>query len=419
MSRTATTTALAWVLLSGCALVFEVEATVKKVDADKRVLTFYAQQKDRTASVAADAKFFAADGQELKDGLRAKELAEGTLVTLTIEKAGDKPLITAIRLLPPIKPADAPKVDTSKLIPLTDMTKDDKYQGFPGGLYPEGSNRRPQKHEVAGLDLARTIGPLDADGKPSKDGKIVLLGIGFSNTLQAMKGFIDVAAGDKEINPAVVIVNGAVGGVPASEAQKEDGKGPKGIKYWEEVDNRLKAAGVSRNQVQAVWLKETNPAPHKGAFPAYIKELEGQLVRIVQLLAQRFPQIKMVYLSSRTWAGWARVPAGNPNRKEPGNSEPYSYETGFAVKWLIEKQLGGEAALRFEGPERKAPWLSWGPYLWANGEQPRRDGWNFKKSDFRDDDQMHHSLDGMRKLGTALLTFFKTDATTRPWFCRP
>jgi hypothetical protein len=316
------------------------------------------------------------------------------------------------------KGQDTPRVDTSKLIPLVDMSKDDKYQGFAGGLYPDGSKQRPEQHEKAGLALARTVVPLDRDGMPDKNGKIVLLGIGFSNTFQAFKGFMDRATDDKDIHPSVVLVNGAVGGVPASEAQKEDGKGPKGIKYWEEVDRRLQARGVTRQQVQVVWLKETNPAPHKGGFPAYTQALEEQIAKIVQLLPGLFPKIKMVYLSSRTWAGWARVPDKNPKRVEPGNSEPYSYETGFAVKWLIEKQLSGDPALAFEGPQRKAPWLSWGPYLWANGDRPRKDGWSFQKSDFRDDDQMHHSATGMAKLGSELLRFFKSDTTTRVWFCK-
>jgi hypothetical protein len=316
------------------------------------------------------------------------------------------------------QPQEKPKFDSSKLVPLCDMGKDVKYQGFAGGLYPDGTNTRPAEHEKAGLALAKSIVPLDKNGKPAKDGKIVLLAVGFSNTVQAFKGLIDVAVDDKDINPHVVLVNGAVGGVPASEAQKEDAGGPKGIKYWEEVDKRLDAKVASRDQVQVVWLKETNPAPHKGDFPAYTKTLEEQITRIVQLLPKRFPNIKMVYLSSRTWAGWAKVPDKNPKRKEPGNSEPYSYETGFAVKWLIAKQLSGDAGLRFEGPDRKAPWLSWGPYLWANGDKPRQDGWSFKKTDFRDDDQMHHSLAGMDKLGRELLRFFKTDSTTRGWFCK-
>jgi hypothetical protein len=314
---------------------------------------------------------------------------------------------------------EAPKLGPSKLIPLPDMGKADKYQGFAGGLYPGGTNARPASHEKAGLALAKTVAPLDKDGKPSKDGKVVLLGVGFSNTFQAFKGFMEEAARDPDVNPQVVLVNGAVGGVPASQAQKEDGRGPKGVQYWDEVDRRLQSQGVTRNQVQVVWLKETNPAPHAGGFPAYTKDLEAQLVRIVQLLAKRFPNLKMVYLSSRTWGGWAKVPAKAPKRKAPGNSEPYSYETGFAVKWLLEKQLGGDPALKYDGPDRKAPWLSWGPYLWANGDSPRKDGWSFRKSGFRDDDQMHHSPAGMKKLGAELLRFFKTDPTTRGWFRKP
>ena len=311
------------------------------------------------------------------------------------------------------------RVDTSKLVPLTDMGSD-QYQGFEGGLYPGGRNERPHGHEAAGRALAAQVRPLDASGRPSADGKVVMLATGFSNTLQVFKGFMEVAKGDAEMNPRVVLVNGAVGGVPASEAQKEDGKGPRGMRYWDEVDQRLKDAGVTARQVQVVWLKETNPVPHRGGFPAYTRELEGQLEKIVQLLRRRFPNLKMVYLSSRSWGGWARVPPGRPQQKEPGNSEPYSYETGFAVKWLIEKQLKSDPDLNYD-PNRgavKAPWLSWGPYLWANGSTKRKDGFAFALDDFQEADRMHHSPQGMRKLGARLLQFFQTDATTEGWFLR-
>jgi len=315
--------------------------------------------------------------------------------------------VTGLLILEP-----APQVDTSKLIPLTDLgTKE--YKGFKGGLYPDGKNERPASHEAAGRKLAKTIEPLDPDGNPSPQGKIVLLGIGFSNTLQSFQGFMQVAAGDQGINPRVVLVNGAVGGVPASVAQHEDGE-INGRKYWPIVNERLKTAGVTPNQVQVVWIKETNPAPHVGGFPKYTQDLQGQITRIVQLLPKRFPKIKLVYLSSRTYGGWARRPGGGA----PGNSEPYSYETGFAVKWLIEQQLQGKPELNFDptrGPA-KAPWLSWGPYLWANGDTKRSDGFHFEMTDFRDNDRMHHSEAGMKKIGQQLLQFFKTDPTTRTWF---
>jgi hypothetical protein len=217
------------------------------------------------------------------------------------------------------------------------------------------------------------------------------------------------------MSPHVVLVNGAVGGMSANMIQDPDAG--RGKKYWATVDERLKAAGVTRAQVQVVWLKETNPAPHVGRFPKYVRALEGELARIVQVLHARFPNVKLVYLSSRTYGGWAKAA---PRRAAPGNSEPFSYESGFAVQWLIARQLRGDPALNYDPAKGavKAPWLSWGPYLWANGARKRADGFHFTPSDFREDDRMHHSPAGMRKLGNELLRFFKTDTTARGWFVR-
>ncbi len=82
--------------------------------------------------------------------------------------------------------------------------------------------------------------------------------------------------------------------------------------------------------------------------------------------------------------------------------------------------MRGDPALNFD-PARgavKAPWLSWGPYLWANGENKRGDGFSFRLDDYREDDRMHHSMDGIKKMGNMLLQFFKTDATTKGWFVK-
>jgi len=241
----------------------------------------------------------------------------------------------------------------------------------------------------------------------------VLLGIGFSNTVQAFDGFMSVAKGDPKINPRVVLVNGAVGGMSAEMVQQaETGRG---AQYWSTVDERLKAAGVGRNQVQVVWIKETNPAPHPGAFPGYVRDLEAQLGKIVRIVAARFPNVKLAYLSSRTYGGWAKP---RPNGTGPGNSEPYSYESGFAVKWLIERQIGGADDLNYDSARGQAvaPWLSWGPYLWANGTTPRGDGFRFELADFMDNARMHESPAGRLKVGAQLVRFFETDNTARPWF---
>src|SRR5207253_9987206 len=123
--------------------------------------------------------------------------------------------------------------------------------------------------------------------------------------------------GDKDINPSMLFVNGAVGGMTAQAIQDPNDNG-RGAKYWAEVDDRLKKAGVTRAQVQAIWIKEADAGPTQG-FPKYAKTLESELTRIVRIFPERFPNAKLVYLSSRTYGGFARTPL---------NPEPYAYESG-------------------------------------------------------------------------------------------
>src|SRR5574337_240452 len=51
------------------------------------------------------------------------------------------------------------------LPPLVDLGPGQTYHGEGGGLYPGGSNVRPAAHDAAGINIARHIVPLDADGK--------------------------------------------------------------------------------------------------------------------------------------------------------------------------------------------------------------------------------------------------------------
>ena len=121
--------------------------------------------------------------------------------------------------------------------------------------------------------------------------------------------------------------------------------------------------------VRALGVKEYD-VPVRQPFPKSAESLLADLRLIVQVLPKQFPNLKLCYVSSRSYGGWAL---------REGNREPFSYETGYAVKWLIEEQLRGDEALNFDPQkgEVKAPWLSWGSYLWANGDRPRKDGFVF------------------------------------------
>jgi hypothetical protein len=61
-----------------------------------------------------------------------------------------------------------------------------------------------------------------------------------------------------------------------------------------------------------------------------------------------------------------------------------------------------------------APYLSWGPYLWIDGENPRSDGRTWLASDLLQD-CTHPSPTGIQKVVDMLMQFFKTDSTTN-WF---
>jgi hypothetical protein len=379
---------------------------LKSVDAERGVVVVTVNGKERSLSVDDSTRFMDVEGQAIRGGLADPRFKSGVDVAFKLRQQDGKSLLIGLKLFreggpPPIA------VDTSKLKALADLGKD-KYQGFGGGLYPDGENVRPPKHEAAGLARAKKVQPLDSEGQPSPRGRIVVLSIGMSNTSQLFTGFQQGAADDRDLNPQLVLVNGAQGGMTASRTRDPDDGGG-GTKFWKTVDDRLRAANVSRSQVQVAWIKQADAGPSSG-FPAYARTLQAELADIVQVLQKRFPNLQMVYLSSRTYAGYAQTRL---------NPEPYAYESGFAVKWLIEQQLKGDRSLNYDAANGTvtAPWLSWGPYLWVNGTNKRADGYFAAAGDFAKDGT-HHDPSGVKKLAGVMLQFFKTDTTTKGWFLK-
>jgi hypothetical protein len=376
---------------------------VKKLDLEGKTITLTVASKDLELLITDKTQVLGAQGKELKE--RFKEIKDGSAVMFKSGKQDGKDVLVGIKIddtPPPLSPEEL-----AKLKPLPELGANE-YKGFKGGFYPDGKNTRPAEHEAAGLALAKQVQPLDANGKPSRDGTIVLLSLGMSNTSQASEGFEKALASDSDKNPRVQFVNGAQGGMTASLIQNPDAG--KGSDFWKEVDNRLRRAKVTREQVQAIWIKEADAGPKEG-FPGYAKKLQAELAKIVQLLPARFPNLKLVYLSSRTFGGYATTQL---------NPEPVAYESAFAVKWLIEDQIKGDPSLNHD-PKKgavKAPWLSWGPYLWANGSNKRVDGFSYDSKDFSDRDGTHLSPSGVEKVGRLILEFFKSDPTTRPWFVK-
>jgi len=302
----------------------------------------------------------------------------------------------------------AAKAETG-LVPLTELEKGD-YKGESGGLYGNGQNTPLADHLKAAQAEAAKVQPLDAEGKPAADGKIALVSIGMSNTSQEFARFKEVADADPEKSPRVVVVNGAQGGQDAAAWANPEPLAQGRPDVWGVLETRLKEAGVAPAQVQVIWLKQALIQPARlGQFPDHARKIEEDVIPALNRLKARYPNLRIAYLSSRIYAGYATT-ALNP--------EPYAYEGAFAVRWLIQAQIKGDPRLNYlpERGEVKAPLLLWGPYLWGDGVKPRKaDGLVWKREDLGPDGT-HPSDSGRQKVADLLLTFFKTDATARPWF---
>jgi hypothetical protein len=288
------------------------------------------------------------------------------------------------------------------LVPLTDLGTE-LYLGASGGLYPNGQNTPPANHLAAGLAQAQAIRPLAADGSPANDGKIGFISVGMSNAALEFNAFLRLANEDPAKNDAVVIVNGAQGGWTANKLVENPD-----AEYWQVLDERLADNGLAPAQVQVVWLKEARGGVKNEPFPQEPQILQAQLQSIVQIVQVRYPNVKIVYLSSRIYGGYATGPL---------NPEPIAYHSGFAVKWLIEAQINSEPQLNFDAAKGdvNAPWLAWGPYLWADGLTPRSDGLTWACDEFAEDGT--HPGDPARdKVAALLLEFFRTEATAKVWF---
>jgi hypothetical protein len=314
------------------------------------------------------------------------------------------------------KPAEA-AVCSNSYIPgqtaLTDLGAG-SYLGQQGGLYPGGSNTLPANHLALGMSRASAVQPRNAAGALDPAGKVVLLGVGVSNTSIVFGAFQELAATDPRIASEIVLVDGGIGGHPI-DFWLDPADEP-----WAVVEDRIQDAGTTDAQVQVAWimLPDRNPTPL--AFPAEQLSYRDKLEVVLRNLKARFPNLALAYLSGHSYTGYGD---NHPN------IEPIGYQHGFGVKFAIQDQIGGVGNLNSDPAKGTvvAPWVAWGPYTWANGLGPdevaggtpgRADGLEWACSDFVEDG-IHPSITGRAKDATMLLQFLTSDATACSWFLAP
>jgi hypothetical protein len=284
--------------------------------------------------------------------------------------------------------ADCTKATTG-LVALPDLGAK-TYHGGRGGLYPGGTNSTPRAYKHAGQQAAKAIIPRGPNGRPATNGKIVLLSIGMSNATMEFSRFVSLEAHDLRRHQQAVLVDGAQGGATA-----RDWADPRAA-AWSIAQSRVTEAGAAGPQVQALWLKEADANP-TGDFDHYVSTLTRELSIIVEQAMARFPNLRQVFVSPRTYAGYATTTL---------NPEPYAYWAGSADKRLITSSV--------HHPQH-TPWIGWGPYLWTDGTRGRQDGFVWTCSDVNPADGTHPSPLGVTKIAQALQTFFDHSPFT-PWF---
>lgn len=232
---------------------------------------------------------------------------------------------------------------------------------------------------------------LVATGTPSVtavDGVIGVVCIGMSNANQECDEWINqLAAGwSADVNPAVRIVNCAVGGHAI-----EKWLDPKfDAVLWDACqDQKLGMAGVRPGQVRVIYHKAADqfgigeggvalpsyPAPGSD-YEHFIQNLTAFKTR----LAAEFPSVQAVYTSSRSSGAFT---------DQVARGEPLSYEQGHALNtWLAtEETVAG-------------PWYGWGAYIWAppcTSGMTNGSGICYDRSDYQEDG-VHPSATGRIKI---------------------
>lgn len=254
------------------------------------------------------------------------------------------------------------------LVPISDMPATTSYFGLSqhtGQLYDAfgsdpASNHPPSQHRTDSLNEACQIVPRDELGAPSSSGLIGFLSVGISNITHEFGRFTQLANADDRREARVVLLNGGRGSIDSAIMSDPSAD------YWTWLDQRVVAAGMTDQQVQVAWLETGRicmPEKLHGEsnaqwFERRIDVVRGEMESIVRILRDKYPNLRICYVSSRSFAGYKITGATQVG-------EPYSYESGFAVKEMIMNQIGGDPTLDFATGE--APLLLWGPYFWANG----------------------------------------------------
>lgn len=287
-----------------------------------------------------------------------------------------------------------------KSLPL--FTEGKPYLGdYETGLYPGGNNDMPAAHREAGLRLARSIRPLDRNGKPDEqNGRVVAVVKGHSNATLYFTAFQQLLKEHAaEINDRFVFVVGSVAGQQLPEILRLQGP------VWDKSRRYIERAGCTNAQVQVLFLHTTfngpgdrgGNGPPPPPFPRSMQQMQADVAKVLAHCVKIYPNLRIAYLTTDGLRHYTGM-------------EPHVWREAFGIKWFIESQIKGENGTAFEdrpGDTRVLPWLCWGPYIWDNT-------WN--RSKFRDG--VHPTPEVCREVAEKYWSFLKADPVAKPWLLK-
>jgi len=305
--------------------------------------------------------------------------------------------------------------DSTGLIPLTDMGNT-YYNGVQGGLYKGGMNVLNGPHKKKGITISKNMKPLDTLGNIDyMGGEVLFLGLGASIASNLFNAYVDtLKAYDNAGMSACVTVKGMF----TAGKDLDDMIDTIYPEFWNTLKGRMALKEDTYAQVQVLWILQQSDSDTSSDFTTYYNSVMSKYITLMQVLKDSFPNLKQVYLSGIHYTGYM-----DPEHKRyDAYSEPKGYWANLVIKQLIQKQISGDPALAFEGPNIKSAWIGWGPYFWADGINPRTyDGLTWLCDQFRTDSTGagFHLIDSSYGFGieaSMVKTFMETNPVSKIWY---
>lgn len=289
-------------------------------------------------------------------------------------------------------------------IPLNDLGTG-YFRGHQGGLYPGGVNYPSGNYLQDLSNYSRSIQALDSNGLPSAKGHIVFIGVGASNPRTEFQAFQSVLDTFQNLNSRLQIVNTCIGGQGVQKMNQLSDN------YWKQADKMMDSMGLHNSQVQVAWLETENTASPDSSFPGGPQALLKDIKQLLTMMKQKYPNLKLCYLSARTYSGWVDGGTGR------GLEYPRDYYNGWSLKWLIDSAIAQtNSGFEYKGSTPSIPMPVYATYNWTNGEDVRNDGFSVDcETDFGGDG-LHLSAAGELKMGLELFKFFSRDKQAQTWF---